>query len=120
MQSMRTLGGSMFVSSVLSVTTVAVGAVVGVAVGAVVGTAHATDVLATSFDDYAIGNLSGQIGFLGPAGSWATSGATNSPFVAASVIGVGTAPGVDPVRRHRQDGASLHRTLQRGTFEGLA
>jgi hypothetical protein len=59
--------------------------------------AHAADVLATSFDDYAIGNLSGQIGFLGPAGSWATSGVTNSPFLAASVIGVGTAPGVDPV-----------------------
>ena len=59
--------------------------------------ARATDILVTNFDAYAIGNLSGQVGFAGPAGTWATSGATNSPFVTASVIGPGTAPGVDPV-----------------------
>lgn len=59
--------------------------------------AHATDILVTSFDDYAIGNLSGQVGFSGAAGTWATSGSTNSPFVAGSVIGPGTVPGVDPV-----------------------
>lgn len=58
---------------------------------------HATDILATSFDDFAIGNLSGQVGFAGAAGTWATSGSTNSPFVAGSVIGPGTAPGVEPV-----------------------
>jgi len=81
MQRLRAVSVSMFVSLVLSVAT----------------SARATDVVATSFDEYAIGNLSGQIGFLGPAGTWATSGATNSPFLAATVIGTGTAPGVEPV-----------------------
>jgi hypothetical protein len=62
-----------------------------------VSVARATDIVGTNFDAYAIGNLSGQVGFSGPSGTWATSGSTNSPYVAASVIGVGTAPGVDPV-----------------------
>ena len=59
--------------------------------------ACATDIVATSFDDYGVGTLSNQLGFSGPSGTWATSGSTNSPYVAASVIGPGTAPGVDPV-----------------------
>ncbi|MFM7261874.1 MAG: hypothetical protein ACKO3W_14870 [bacterium] len=59
--------------------------------------ARATDIIATTFDAYGIGTLSGQVGFSGTGGTWATSGSTNSPYVAASVIGPGTAPGVDPV-----------------------
>lgn len=59
--------------------------------------AHATDIYVTDFNGLATGNLSGQVAWPGAAGTWATSGAVNSPFQAASVIGPGVQPGVDPV-----------------------
>lgn len=59
--------------------------------------AHATDIYVTNFNDYATASLSGQFAWTGVAGTWAISGSTNSPFVAASVIGPGVNPGVDPV-----------------------
>lgn len=59
--------------------------------------ALATDIYVTGFAEYAVGNLSGQLAWVGVGGSWATTGSTNSPFVPGSILGVGTAPGVDPV-----------------------
>gem|GEM_PF-501809 len=74
-----------------------VAALAAACAGVLAFSAAATDIAVTSFDDYAVGNLSGQVGFTGVGGTWATSGSTNAPFVPASVIGPGTAPGVDPV-----------------------
>jgi hypothetical protein len=59
--------------------------------------AHATDIYTTAFTDYGTGALSGQLAWIGVGGTWAVSGSTNSPFLAASVIGPGVNPGVDPV-----------------------
>ena len=59
--------------------------------------ASATDIYLTGFGEYAVGNLSGQQAWIGVGGTWATTGLTNSPFVPGSILGAGTAPGVDPV-----------------------
>ena len=59
--------------------------------------AQATDIYATDFNGYAVGNLSGQQAWIGTGGTWATSGSVNAPFLAGTVIGPGTDAGVDPV-----------------------
>lgn len=63
------------------------------------GLCKATEIYSTdfSFPAYVSGNLNGQSAWIGVGGSWAMSGSVNSPFTAGSVIGVGVAPGVDPV-----------------------
>jgi hypothetical protein len=66
-----------------------------IALSAVTGT-HAADIFATSFDDYAAANLSGQLAWIGVGGTWATSGSVNAPYTAAQVIGPGVQPGIDP------------------------
>jgi len=58
---------------------------------------HATDIYVTGFNDYGTAVLSGQLAWIGVGGTWAVSGATNSPFLPANVIGPGVNPGVDPV-----------------------
>ena len=58
---------------------------------------HATDIYVTGFNDYGTAALSGQLAWIGVGGTWAVSGATNSPFLPANVIGPGVNPGVDPV-----------------------
>ena len=58
--------------------------------------ASAADIYATNFNDYATGTLSGQLAWIG-SGTWAVSGAVNSPQIAANVIGAGVDPGVSPV-----------------------
>lgn len=50
-----------------------------------------------SFPSYLSGNLNGQTAWTGTGGTWALSGAVNSPLTPGSVIGPGVAPGVDPV-----------------------
>lgn len=72
-------------------------AAAAVSVAVASSSALATDILVTGFEEYAVGNLSGQLAWIGVGGSWATTGSTNSPFVPGSILGVGTAPGVDPV-----------------------
>lgn len=72
-------------------------AAAAVMAAAAVRCAGAGDIYVTGFNDYAVGNLSGQLAWVGVGGSWATTGSTNSPFVPGSIIGTGTAPGVDPV-----------------------
>lgn len=59
--------------------------------------AMATDIYSTAFDKYGTGTLSGQLAWTGVAGTWAVSGAMNSPQIAANVIGAGVDPGVSPV-----------------------
>ena len=58
--------------------------------------ASATDIYATNFEKYATGTLSGVMAWTGVGGSWAVSGAVNSPQIAANVIGPGVDPGIDP------------------------
>jgi len=58
--------------------------------------ASAADIYATSFDSYGTGTLSGQVAWSGTGGTWAVSGAVNSPQIPANVIGPGVAGGVDP------------------------
>lgn len=72
-------------------------AAAAVMAAAAVHPSGAADIYVTGFNDYAVGNLSGQLAWIGVGGSWATTGSTNSPFVAGSILGAGTAPGVDPV-----------------------
>lgn len=64
---------------------------------ALAASVHATDIYVTGFNDYNTAALSGQLAWIGVGGTWAVSGSVNSPFVAASVIGPGVNPGVDPV-----------------------
>lgn len=59
--------------------------------------ARATDIVATGFDDYGTGTLSGQAAWVGPTGTWAVSGTMNAPQIAANVIGAGVDAGIDPV-----------------------
>jgi hypothetical protein len=59
--------------------------------------ASAVDIVNTSFDTYAGGALSGQLAWLGVAGTWAVSGTMNAPQIAANVIGPGVDPGIDPI-----------------------
>ena len=58
--------------------------------------ALAVDIVATNFDAYGTGTLSGQQAWIGTGGTWAVSGAVNSPQIAANVIGAGVDPGVTP------------------------
>ena len=67
-----------------------------VLVATVAAPAAAVDIYATDFNTYSTGTLSGQLAWIG-SGTWAVSGAVNSPQVAANVIGVGVDPGIDPV-----------------------
>jgi hypothetical protein len=66
---------------------------------ALVGTAtvaHAGDIYATNFNNYATGTLSGQLAWIGIGGSWAVSGLVNSPQIPANVLGPGVSGGVNP------------------------
>lgn len=58
--------------------------------------ASAADIYTTGFNDYSTGTLSGQLVWI-PGGTWAVSGAVNTPQIAANVIGSGVDPGIDPV-----------------------
>ncbi len=58
--------------------------------------ASAADIYTTGFNDYSTGTLSGQLVWI-PGGTWAVSGAVNTPQIAANVIGAGVDPGIDPV-----------------------
>jgi hypothetical protein len=58
--------------------------------------ARAADIYVTNFDNYSTGTLSGQLAWIG-SGTWAVSGAVNSPQIAANVIGPGVDPGINPV-----------------------
>lgn len=60
-------------------------------------TARANDILVTDFNAYGTGTLSGQLAWIGVGGSWAVSGAVNSPQIAANVIGPGVDAGIAPV-----------------------
>lgn len=61
-----------------------------------VSVACATEIYTTPFDNYGTGTLSGQQAWVGTGGTWAVSGAVNSPQIAANVIGPGVDAGVDP------------------------
>lgn len=59
---------------------------------------RAADILVTGFNDYATGNLNGQLVWTTPFNvTWATVGSVNTGQVAGNVIGSGVNPGVDPV-----------------------
>lgn len=61
------------------------------------GSARASEIVSLDFNGYGTGTLSGQLAWLGTGGSWAVSGAVNSPQIAANVIGPGVDAGVSPV-----------------------
>jgi hypothetical protein len=71
--------------------------ILGVIVSATMASrSSAVDIVATSFDSYNTGSLSGQVGWTGIGGTWAVSGTVNAPQIPATVIGPGVDPGVSP------------------------
>ena len=74
------------------------GRAIAVACAGLATAANAGDILVTGFNDYATGNLNGQLVWTQPFNvTWATSGSVNSGQIAGNVIGSGVHPGVDPV-----------------------
>lgn len=61
------------------------------------GIASAAEIYSTSFNSYGTGTLAGQQAWIGTGGTWAVSGVTNAPQIAANVIGPGVDQNVAPV-----------------------